>query len=144
MNSKGTYILVLTLQKPARISFGRFPETEFRSGTYLYIGSAKNGLRARLLRYLRKEKKLHWHIDYLLEEAAVEAVWIKQNFYGECLTAQEIATSMIGNSFRINQFGSSDCRCKGHLFFSSKETGDLEPLRTALGFEKISIQGNHV
>jgi len=144
MNEKGTYVLVVTLDKSARFSAGRLPETEFRPGTYLYIGRARKGLRGRLNRHITKNKKVYWHIDHLLQRAQIEQIWIKNNFFEECRTAEKINAFLDRDSTRINRFGSSDCRCSGHLFFSSKKTEDLEPLRTALDFEKVNIQGDHV
>jgi len=40
-----------------------------------------NGLENRINRHLRKEKKMHWHIDYLLasENAKIARVFVKEN-----------------------------------------------------------------
>lgn len=39
---------------------------EFKKGICLYIESAMNSLKSHLKRHLSDDKKLHWHIDYLL------------------------------------------------------------------------------
>lgn len=60
--AKGVYLLVIKLEKKHKISPGRLPQTTFRPGVYFYIGRAKNGLKGRLLRHLRKEKKLSFEM----------------------------------------------------------------------------------
>ncbi|MBU4245420.1 MAG: GIY-YIG nuclease family protein [Nanoarchaeota archaeon] len=63
---KGIYCLVIRLEKDARIRIGSLGELFFEKGSYVYVGSAMNGLENRIARHLRYEKKLHWHIDYML------------------------------------------------------------------------------
>ena len=48
----------------------------FKKGDYFYIGSAKGCLETRLQRHLRKEKRIFWHIDYLLENQKVKILQI--------------------------------------------------------------------
>jgi Uri superfamily endonuclease len=66
-------------------------------------------------RHLRKEKHRFWHIDYLLDNdaAKVIAVFHKQaDKTEECSIAEEIGE----RGEPVAAFGSSDCRCKSHLF----------------------------
>ena len=94
---------------------GALGEICFDEGYYAYIGSALNGLNGRINRHLKKGKKLHWHIDYLLESATVKSVvTAKTEKRIEC----ELAELFSGEFRRINGFGSSDCRCRSHLFYS--------------------------
>ena len=111
---KGGYILLLRLTERSEIRIGRLGTIQFDSGYYAYIGSAMAGLKQRVLRHLRKEKKLHWHIDFLLEKALIENIIVCQSMErNECDIAGEIA-----KRYRvINGFGSSDCKCPGHLFY---------------------------
>jgi Uri superfamily endonuclease len=111
----GGYILLLRLKEFSEIQIGRLGVIRFDSGYYAYIGSAMKGLRQRISRHLRNEKKLHWHIDYLLKEATVENVIVCQSHNKiECNIANEV-----GKEYKvINGFGSSDCRCPGHLYYS--------------------------
>ena len=46
-----------------------------------------NGLEQRVARHLRKDKKMHWHIDYLLKKAKILEVVSFQTSYSndECL-----------------------------------------------------------
>ena len=43
----------------------------FTLGCYVYIGCTLIGLHGRLKHNLKSEKLLHWHIDYLLQQATV-------------------------------------------------------------------------
>ena len=53
------------------IFVGKLGYIHFPGAFYAYVGSAMNGLEARLSHHLRTEKKPHWHIDYLLREAEI-------------------------------------------------------------------------
>lgn len=112
---KGGYLLLLRLEDRSKIRVGRLGEIQFDSGYYAYIGSAMGGLRQRILRHLRNEKKLHWHIDYLLEKANVSNVIVCESGNRiEC----DIASKVAEEYQVIDRFGSSDCKCPGHLFYS--------------------------
>ncbi|WP_297495710.1 DUF123 domain-containing protein [Thermococcus sp.] len=65
---KGSYFLVIKLdeEKTIRTKGKTF---ELLPGYYVYVGSAMNSLEKRVRRHFSREKKLHWHIDYLLKEA---------------------------------------------------------------------------
>jgi len=113
----GTYVLVLHLAEPAAISVGRLGEFRCPAGFYLYFGSARNGLRPRVARHLRREKRRRWHIDYLLEKATIVEVW-------HTLSAERLECSWCraaldapGANVLIHGFGSSDCSCPAHLLF---------------------------
>ena len=111
---KGSYILVLDLAEDATLKIGRLGTFEFPAGLYLYCGSALNGLEARIRRHLRRDKKRHWHIDYLAEVAPVVQVWwVEDRERWECRWAQAIAGQ--GGEVMARGFGSSDCRCPTHL-----------------------------
>ena len=62
----GTYVLLIELATAATIQVGRLGMLAFAKGYYAYVGSALGGLEQRIDRHLRTEKKLFWHIDYLL------------------------------------------------------------------------------
>ena len=65
---KGTYCLLIHLKQDSKITIGKLGEKNFQKGYYIYVGSALNSLKTRIQRHLRKEKKIHWHIDYLLNK----------------------------------------------------------------------------
>ena len=105
-----------------------------------YFGSALNGLEGRLRRHLRREKKLHWHIDYLAALPRVIDIWrTEEEARRECEGAGS-ALGVIGVSIPIPKFGASDCRCISHLMYvESLAAGVL--VRKAL--EPHPSQGPH-
>lgn len=105
------------------IEIGKLGRMSFEKGFYLYVGSAQNGIEQRAKRHLRKRKKKFWHIDYLLSNssAQVKEVWIKEGKKREC----ELARKLKKRGFKvIKGFGSSDCRCNGHLFYIERNITD--------------------
>jgi len=115
---KGTYLLVIELNKDLSIDIGKLGSMEFKSGFYIYVGSALNGLDQRIQRHLKSEKKLHWHIDYLLKHAKIISV-----FYRESDNREEcvIAKALNENLSPVIGFGCSDCKCNSHLFYGFKK-----------------------
>ena len=70
---KGTYCLIISMKKSEKLDIGHLHNMhKYRKGYYVYIGSAMNSLVARINRHLSDEKKLHWHIDYLLKNESSE------------------------------------------------------------------------
>lgn len=121
----GCYGLVIGLSKCKKIRVGRLGVGIFPKGTYIYTGSAMNGLGARLRRHLRFTKKLHWHIDYLLalDEAKVKKIIVyppQRN--QECRQNQRIA-KLPGAGIVVKRFGATDCRlgCASHLIYFASE-----------------------
>ncbi|MBN1485194.1 MAG: GIY-YIG nuclease family protein [Chloroflexia bacterium] len=130
----GTYVLVLHLPRPHTIAVGRLGEITFAEGYYLYVGSARGpgGLRARLRRHLRREKRLHWHVDYLRRWARpVEIYFAVGDGPGECHWRGLLQES--GLSLPVPGFGASDCRCPSHLLYSPDRPADLRPALRAGG-----------
>lgn len=115
---KGSYILLLELNKSQRIWVRRLGVMRFLKGFYAYVGSALNRLESRVARHLRQSRKRHWHIDYLLDRAITFGViLIPGEEKVECILAQTLGQSLLC----IPRFGSSDCRCPGHLFFATDD-----------------------
>lgn len=117
---KGSYLLILKLDEDNNIPIGIKNKVFFKKGFYLYVGSALNGLEQRINRHLKTNKKIYWHIDYLLEYCKIEYIFYKKNSNKEeCLIAH-----YFNNRFKsIRKFGCSDCNCKSHLFY-----GDINEL----------------
>ncbi|MBN1267604.1 MAG: GIY-YIG nuclease family protein [Anaerolineales bacterium] len=138
----GLYVLLLSLESPSLIRVGALGEYFLTAGLYAYIGSAKGpgGLRARLKRHLRpgKEKKIHWHIDYLLQHTSVQTIFYTRDLsQSECKWAS--AVTRLGTCFPP-RFGASDCSCPGHLIqIVDVEVNRLYSLLTASGWERIFI-----
>ena len=117
-HNRGNYLLILHLSRDHAVSVGALGSVFFRSGYYIYVGSAKKNLAQRINRHLRKRKQLFWHIDYLREVAdTCHAVTIRSSVNLEHDLADELWNIA---SWRISGFGSSDCRCSSHLFGMEK------------------------
>lgn len=123
----GAYVLLMHLAEPVRLAVGGLGERPFAAGYYLYAGSALGGLRARLARHLRATKRLHWHIDYLLQRAPVcEVWWLASRERSECAWAGALAVAPGVQPFEA-PFGASDCRCVTHLFYSVERPQAIAP-----------------
>ena len=115
-NDSGAYVAVFLLPKARRIRIGRLGRFDFAAGVYLYVGSARRNLTARLDRHARRRKPLRWHIDYLSVHARMAgAIVVEGPEAHECALAAELAETF---DRAVPRFGSSDCRCAGHLFYA--------------------------
>jgi Uri superfamily endonuclease len=120
-NEPGVYQLVLFLPEDITLRVGALGVFHFPAGRYVYTGSALGGLRRRLARHLRWQKRLRWHIDYLLPHAVVEHVRLfLSGERRECaLNRQTLALPHARVVAR--GFGSSDCRCPTHLVYLGQD-----------------------
>lgn len=111
-----TYQLIIEVPRRLLVTVGRLGKFEFPAGRYVYTGSAKRNLAARVARHVRREKALRWHIDFLLFAPGVRVVEVFTSRRGEC--ALNRAT---GGRIPVPGFGASDCRagCGSHLKFLS-------------------------
>jgi len=132
-----TYLLRIALDGDIKTHVGSLGDLYFKKGAYLYVGSAKRGLKARIERHLVKKKKIFWHIDYLLSlrHAQIKDIWINIK-KKECQTASKLYKKNCGF---VNKFGSSDCRCPSHLFFIRKSSL-VEGLLKKEGFRKFRLK----
>ena len=115
----GVYQLWLRVSVEARVTVGRLGRFNFPAGRYIYTGRASRGLRARVERHIRGDRRLHWHIDYLLRRREVRVervVLVSENPDDECPVNQ---TAIRNGSLVVPGFGASDCRrgCLSHLRF---------------------------
>jgi len=126
---KGIYQLLIHLSKPTRIRIGKRGTFRSPRGYYVYTGSARNGLMARVERHLRKEKKNFWHVDYLLDHASIKEVYLFPNDQrGECQVARRTLEAPEAE-ITVPRFGASDCNCPTHLvFFERLKDVPLNPL----------------
>jgi len=115
----GTYALMITLDRSRNICIGRRGRFCFPAGFYLYVGSAlgPGGLEERLERHLRAEKRLHWHVDYLLHARGtrITQVWAMEGATRRECDWARAALQLPGADLVVPRFGSSDCRCAAHL-----------------------------
>jgi len=128
---KGAYILEFEFtmsHSPICLEVGKLGNIVLEKGYYYYIGSARGGLRGRLIRHFTGEGKVHWHIDYLTKLIMpVRAFYVVSEKKIEnklALILSRICTPM------VKGFGSSDVRSSvTHLFYSKKQMKFLRELR---------------
>lgn len=132
---KGSYVLLIKLTEAQIITIGSLSQVYFPQGYYAYVGSALSGVKGRLSHHLNQNKKPHWHIDYLLPKASITDIIIgASQGRVECAIARALGTQFDS----IPGFGSSDCRCTSHLFF----TADGRQMKSTIMqvLESLSIQ----
>ena len=113
---KGSYVLIIELPEEQATAVGSLKVVHFPRGYYAYVGSALGGVKPRLNRHLQRNKKLRWHIDYLLQKASISSIIIcETEDRVECTIAQALSRQFDS----ITGFGSSDCKCPSHLFFAA-------------------------
>ena len=121
VQDRGSYLLLMRLEEPCRIPVGSLGEVDFKAGYYVYIGSAMKNLTARVTRHQRRRKTMHWHVDYLRQQASeVVPLPIRSSRRLEC----ELARAF-GGLLKpvVPGFGCSDCSCRTHLLWQK-----LDPL----------------
>ncbi|OGA25238.1 MAG: hypothetical protein A3I01_12940 [Betaproteobacteria bacterium RIFCSPLOWO2_02_FULL_65_24] len=109
-----TYQLVISLRRGVRVEVGKLGVLKLPKGRYIYTGSAKRNLRSRIARHLAREKRLHWHIDYLLARPEARVIEVRTFRAAECSINERTAGDVAAAGF-----GASDCRrgCGAHLKF---------------------------
>ncbi len=107
-----TYQLTIRLTADAQITIGRFGTCFFPAGDYVYTGSARRNLEARIARHCSKDKNLRWHIDYLLAAPETSIIHIARFTQAECTINRQQAGRIL-----IKGLGASDCHagCGSHL-----------------------------
>jgi len=117
MQDSGLYLLVFYLPESQDLKIGSRGVFTFQQGYYVYTGSAKRNLHARLSRHMRKKKTLRWHIDYLSVEAQCIAHFaFFEPIFTECELNRRIV-NLQGATMPVKGFGSSDCSCFSHLVY---------------------------
>ncbi len=119
INKKGAYVLVLYSSSNKSVQIGRLGKMKLKPGWYIYTGSAfgSGGLAARLKRHLSKQKKIYWHIDYLLQHIKLREIWFTDHFEKLELEWVKILSLLSGNNIPMKNFGSSDSKLDSHLFY---------------------------
>jgi len=112
---KGIYCLLINIRKNINLKIGSLGKIRFRKVNYVYVGSAQNSIEKRVGRHFSKDKKIRWHIDYLLANLNVN---LKKALYKKADKEQECKTACFLNKSEeaVKGFGCSDCRCVSHLF----------------------------
>ena len=127
------YALLMCLDDETVLRVGALGELVFPAGYYVYVGSAVRGMTARVARHMRRKKKLHWHVDYLTRKARIVAAWCDLNDGAqECLWCNRLA-ALEGAHVFPKGFGSSDCRCPGHLIHMPQKPDYAVLIRSLYG-----------
>ena len=127
---KGCYCLIINLDETSEIEIGKLGKVNFNNGYYIYVGSAMNSLKARINRHLSYDKKIHWHIDYMLKNDNAEISEVIYNVSDkkiECMLSQLISQKSEG----IENFGCSDCNCESHLYYFKTKKEAIECVKNA-------------
>jgi Uri superfamily endonuclease len=132
----GTYALVIDIAVPLELTVGKLGTIGLLPGRHVYVGSAHGpgGLRGRLARHVRRDRRQHWHIDYLTGIAPVSSIYCRPHTGRlECLWSQRLL-GLPGATAPAPGFGSSDCRqgCIAHLI-RLPDGFRVEQLEEALG-----------
>lgn len=125
----GAYALYFSVEDAIKLPIARLNAPVLDPGVYVYAGSAfgPGGIRARVARHLRPDKKPHWHIDHLSRRIACIEVRTRPGGR-ECTLVADLLAE--GATVPVSGFGSSDCRdCAAHL------------VRLAAGFQNGNIAG---
>jgi len=117
LEQASTYQLEIDLSEDVEVQVGRLGRFRLPAGRYVYSGSARRSLAARLQRHLAAEKTLRWHIDYLLASKAATIVGICLSNEPECKLNQSVKGDILAP-----RFGASDCRagCGSHLKYQGQ------------------------
>lgn len=118
---KGSYFLVIKVERDKSVRTKR-REFPLKAGYYVYVGSAMNSLGKRVERHFKKDKKLHWHIDFLLKESELlRAYLIPSDTKIEEKLSREV--SKFGKP--VKGFGASDLKINSNLYYFKDEPDNL-------------------
>lgn len=137
---KGNYCIILEMKKDSNIKIGAKGLMHFNKGYYVYVGSALNSLTKRVERHISKNKKKHWHADYILLNKNTK---VKEVIYTYCTEKIEceIANEILKNCVSyIEYFGCSDCNCVSHLYYFNTFDDALES--SVKSYEKNNYKAN--
>ncbi len=122
---RGVYALIVLVGEPFDSEVGALGHVVLDPGIWVYVGSAmgrgSTSIEQRVRRHLSDEKRLHWHIDYVLTCAkVVQVVWAESTSSKECDLVQALVRRP-GFAAGPRGFGASDCKrgCTAHIVRAS-------------------------
>ena len=120
-DDSGIYIIEIVPKRTFSFSHNKLGNYKFSKGYYYYVGSAQKNLIKRVERHIKKDKKLHWHIDYLTvnKNISIPNVYLIKNYTkeNECGLVFNLSQNY-KMEHPIKSFGSSDCnKCYSHLLY---------------------------
>jgi Uri superfamily endonuclease len=118
------YVVAAWVPRRETIVVGALGPVRFERGWHAYVGSARRGRDARVARHMRAGKPTRWHADYLFSRHPATRAWLIDTPLTECelvelLLCGERGGGAGGEARAAPGFGSSDCRCGGHLLRAS-------------------------
>ena len=135
---KGCYCLIISMKKREKLSIGNLHQDyNFKKGWYVYIGSAMNSLVPRIKRHLSDDKKMHWHIDYLLDNENSEIRDVLFNISDERIEC-DLASIITKDGEGIPKFGCSDCNCNSHLIYFKRKRDAVNSVKSA--YDKLNME----
>ncbi|AAR38982.1 NEQ126a [Nanoarchaeum equitans Kin4-M] len=124
-----SYLLLIYLPRDTEIKT-KAKKFFLKKGYYVYVGSMKIGIK-RVIRHFKKNKKKHWHIDFLLEKA--------QPIFAILLDLEEKELSKLMENYGkpIEGFGNTDLDTKSNLFFLPSNEIALDKQSIYITIDKI-------
>ncbi|WP_297536182.1 DUF123 domain-containing protein [Thermococcus sp.] len=118
---KGSYFLVIKLdgEKTVRTKGRSF---RLKPGYYVYVGSAMNSLEKRVARHFRREKRLHWHIDYLLQKAELLRAYLIPS---DVKLEEELSHEVSKFGEPVPGFGAGDVKVSTNLYRFEDEPDEV-------------------
>ncbi|MBP1910822.1 GIY-YIG nuclease family protein [Thermococcus stetteri] len=134
---KGSYFLVIFL-KADKVIQTKAREFPLRAGYYVYVGSAMNSLEKRVERHFREDKRLHWHIDYLLKEARLLRAYLIPS---EERLEEKLSIEVLKFGEPVEGFGAGDVRVSTNLYrFEEEPDKVLVGVLTRLGLSWKTVK----
>ena len=120
-NDKGTYLFLLKNIYSKEFIIGKLGNFYFKNGYYIYIGSGYTSLSKRVLRHLKRNKTIKWHIDHITSNRGFTPLKYQILFH-DMKIEDELAESIIslGDNV-IKGFGASDSKVISHLVYFKKD-----------------------
>ncbi|WP_069365418.1 GIY-YIG nuclease family protein [Salisediminibacterium beveridgei] len=119
------YLILFYTNQSTGVKVGALGNVYLSAGYYVYVGSARRAIGARLKRHRRIVKTKRWHLDYVRPALKWRGSIKCVTHDGECALADQVRHQLNGVTVK-KRLGSSDCKCETHFL---KLTGQLIPER---------------
>jgi len=121
-SQKGTYALIFQANQEFACKVGKRGNFKGHPGSYVYLGSAfgAGGVGARLSHHLKLSSNPHWHLDYIRPYMQPVAVCYSNSPIRQEHQWATVISNIANAECPMHKFGSSDCACSSHLFYSQK------------------------
>ncbi len=134
---RGSYFLVIKVERDVIVRTKR-KEFPLKAGYYVYVGSAMNSIEKRVERHFKKDKKLHWHIDFLLKESELLRAYLIPS---DAKIEKELSMEVSKFGKPIEGFGASDLKINSNLYYFKDEPDEiLTTILRKLGLKWKSVK----